>query len=154
MCRVLVIDDEEDVRLALRRRLQRAGFTVELADGEREGLAMLQEARPPFDVVVTDMAMEDSQSGVRVLQHALSQDLLAEVIVLTAYGNVSNAVDCMRRGAFDYVEKNMPGIDAYELVVLKVEDAMEQKRNAMRAIRRFEKLARQIRDENDTDSAD
>ncbi len=151
MCRVLVIDDEEDVRLALRRRLQRAGFTVELADGEREGLKKLQEANPPFDVVVTDMAMEDSQSGVRVLQQALSQDLLAEVIVLTAYGNVSNAVDCMRRGAFDYVEKNMPGIDAYELVVLKVEEAMEQKRNSMRAIRRFEKLARQLRDESETD---
>ena len=52
-----------------------------------------------------------------MLQTALTTDVFSEVIVLTAYGNVANAVECMKRGAFDYVEKNIPGVDVFELLV-------------------------------------
>src|SRR3712207_9439007 len=79
---------------------------------------------------------------MRVLEAALTYDLFTEVIVLTAYGNVANAVECMKRGAFDYVEKNIPGVDVYELIVLKVRQALERRRTSVQTIRRYEEHAR------------
>ena len=60
------------------------------------------------------MSMDTPEAGLQVLHAAFTRDLFAEVIVMTAFGNVANAVECMRRGAFDYIEKNAPGVDAYE----------------------------------------
>ena len=140
MCRILVIDDEEEVRAALTRRLEREGYAVAQAGSEAEGLAALKEAEKPFDIVVTDMSMGDANSGVRILEGAVSRDVFTEVIVLTAYGNVANAVECMKRGAFDYVEKNLPGIDVFELLVLKVEQAVEQRRASVQTVRRLEEF--------------
>ena len=138
MCRILVIDDEDEVRAALARRLEREGYTVAQAGSEAEGLAALKEAEAPFDIVVTDMNMGDPDSGVRILEGAVGRDVFTEVVVLTAYGNVANAVECMKRGAFDYVEKNLPGIDVFELLVLKVEQAVEQRRSSVQTVRRLE----------------
>ncbi len=144
MAKVLVIDDEEDVRRAIQRRLKREGYDVEIADGELSGLEAIDKNN--YDVVITDMSMEDPLSGKRVLAKAVSKDMFTQVIVLTAYGNVSNAVDCMRLGAFDYVEKNIPGIDTYELVVLKLEQALDERRVSLRAMKRMEYIA-QLRDQ-------
>ncbi len=69
-------------------------------------------------------------------------DSFTEVVVLTAYGNVSNAVECMKMGAFDYVEKNIPGVDVYELICIKIEQAMERRRSSMSTLRRLEQFAR------------
>jgi len=138
MFRVLVVDDEEEVRQALARRLEREGYFVETAGSEGEGLASIKESEIPFDVVVTDMNMGDAFSGVRILEGAVSRDVFTEVVVLTAYGNVANAVECMKRGAFDYVEKNLPGVDVFELIVLKVEEAGRRRRQSVQTIRRLE----------------
>ena len=138
MIRVLVVDDEEEVRSALTRRLEREGFRVASAGSEMEGLISIKETEIPFDVIVTDMHMTDINSGVRILEGAVSRDIFTEVIVLTAYGNVANAVECMKRGAFDYVEKNLPGIDVFELIVLKVEQAAHRRRQSVQTLRRLE----------------
>jgi DNA-binding NtrC family response regulator len=140
--RVLIIDDEEDVRVAVERRLRREGYEVEQAASQGEGLEKIAAAHPSYDLVITDMVMEDPNSGVKVLETALSRDIFTEVIVLTAYGNVANAVECMKRGAFDYVEKNIPGVDVYELLILKMNQAMERRRTAVQAIRRYDDYAR------------
>lgn len=142
MNRILIVDDEEEVRAALARRLQREGFAVEQADSVPAAVQKIAEARPSFDVVITDMVMDDPEGGLRVLEAALSHDLFTEVIVLTAYGNVANAVECMKRGAYDYVEKNMPGVDVYEVLILKLRQALERRRISMQAIRRYEEFAR------------
>jgi DNA-binding NtrC family response regulator len=97
-------------------------------------VAKLLESDPPYDAVVTDMSMDSPESGLQVLHAAFTRDLFAEVIVMTAYGNVANAVECMRRGAFDYIEKNAPGIDAYEVLVEKINLALERKRRDLRTI--------------------
>ena len=142
MHRLLVIDDEDDVRSAIARRLERQGFLVEQAVSPEEGISKINAAEPPFDLIVTDMVMEDPQSGVKTLEAALSRDIFSEVIVLTAYGNVGNAVECMRRGAFDYVEKNIPGVDVYELLVLKIRQALERRRMSLQTLRRYADVAR------------
>ncbi len=142
MSRVLVIDDEEAVLSAVRRRLERAGYQVTTAENSEAGIELVGSTEEPFEVIVTDMSMEDPDSGLRVLQAAFSRDLFAEVIVMTAYGNVANAVECMRRGAFDYIEKNSPGVDAYEMLALKVDQAMERRRRDVQTIALWERAAR------------
>jgi two-component system response regulator RegA len=142
MYRILIIDDEEEVREAVARRLRREEYAVDLAGSQAEGIAAITAAEPPYDLILTDMVMEDPVSGVKTLEAALSRDIFSEVIVLTAYGNVGNAVECMRRGAFDYVEKNIPGVDVYELLIIKINQAMERRRNSLSAIRRYAEVAR------------
>lgn len=142
MTRLLVIDDEDEVRAAVARRLAREGFDVTTADGEIEGVGLIQAADRPFDLITTDMVMEDPDSGIRTLEAALSRDLFTEVIVLTAYGNVNGAVECMRRGAFDYVEKNIPGVDVYDLLVMKVNLALERRRNSQSTVKHYAEIGR------------
>jgi DNA-binding NtrC family response regulator len=142
MHRFLIADDEDEVRAAVERRLRREGYDVEQAASLAEAVEKIRSAVPSFDVVITDMVMDDPDSGMRVLEAALTHDLFSEVIVLTAYGNVANAVECMKRGAFDYVEKNIPGVDVYELIVLKVRQALERRRNSVQTVRRYEDYAR------------
>lgn len=142
MCRILVIDDEEAVRSAVRRRLERDGFGVDTAESQAEGIEAIENHKPPYDVVVTDMLMVSPSSGLEVLQAALSSDIFTELIVLTAYGNVGNAVECMKRGAFDYVEKNIPGVDVFELLSMKVAQALERRKVSLATLRRIEQYTK------------
>src|SRR4051812_32607818 len=142
MGKILIADDEDDVRLSLKRRLARDGHTVEVAASQAEAIATVTAAEAPFDVVLTDMLMESPNSGVEVLKAALLRDVFTEVVVLTAYGNVANAVECMKMGAFDYVEKNIPGVDVYELICIKIEQALERRRSSLSTVRRLEQFAK------------
>ena len=142
MGKVLVVDDEEDVRLSIERRLKREGHEVTIAGSQAEAEQTVAAQEIPFDVVLTDMLMESPASGVEVLKASLARDVFTEVVVLTAYGNVANAVECMKMGAFDYVEKNIPGVDVYELICIKIEQAMERRRSSMSTLRRLEQFAR------------
>lgn len=137
-----MIEDEDGVRDAVVRRLERHGVRVTAAESAGAGIEQIQSAPEPFDVIVTDMSLEDPQSGLQVLNAAFARDLFAEVIVMTAYGNVANAVECMRRGAFDYIEKNMPGVDVYEMLIIKVDQAMDRRRQDVRTIEKWERAAR------------
>ncbi len=138
MCRILVVDDEEEVREAIQRRLEREGYRVEVAANSEAGIDRMQHALQAYDIVITDMSMEEADAGIRILEGAMARDVFTEVIILTAYGNVANAVECMKRGAFDYVEKNMPGVDVYELLCLKIQQAVERRRSAVDTVRRLE----------------
>ena len=142
MGKILVVDDEEDVRLSIERRLKREGHEVTIAGSQAEAEETVAAQEVPFDVVLTDMLMESPASGVEVLKASLARDVFTEVVVLTAYGNVANAVECMKMGAFDYVEKNIPGVDVYELICIKIEQAMERRRSSMSTLRRLEQFAR------------
>jgi DNA-binding NtrC family response regulator len=140
MYRVLVVDDEEAVRHAVKRRLERQGMEVSAAASAAEGIDAIKAAPAPFDIIVTDMSMEDPEAGIQILMAAFNRDIFAEVIIMTAYGNVKNAVECMKRGAFDYIEKNTPGVDVYELLTIKIEQAMNQRRSNQAAIGDWERL--------------
>ena len=140
MSRILVVDDEEAVRDALKRRLERDGHVVLLAESSAEGIAALQDGAPAIDVVITDMSMEEGDSGIRMLKAAVERDVFTEVIILTAYGNVKNAVECMKMGAFDYVEKNIPDVDVFELLMLKVDRALQQRFSTVRTLDRLSNI--------------
>jgi DNA-binding NtrC family response regulator len=137
MSRILCVDDEDEVRSVLKRRLERDGHSVQTAASAEEGIQALQAEGPSYDIVITDMSMEDSDSGLKMLKAAVERDVFTEVIVLTAYGNVKNAVECMQHGAFDYVEKNIPEVDVFELLMIKVDRALQQRRSTMRTLGRL-----------------
>jgi len=142
MGKILVADDEDDVRLSLERRLTREGHSVSSAGSQAAAIACINESDTAFDVVLTDMLMESPSSGVEVLKATLARDVFTEVVVLTAYGNVANAVECMKMGAFDYVEKNIPGVDVYELICIKIEQALDRRRSSLSTVRKLEQFAR------------
>jgi len=139
MARVLVVDDEESILSAIKRRLEREAHEVETADTSLGGIAMINSVPTPYDVIITDMSMENRESGLQLLHAAFARDLFAAVIVMTAYGNVANAVECMRRGAFDYIEKNSPEVDVYEMLAQKIDEAMERRRRDVRTIDLWER---------------
>lgn len=142
MGKILVVDDEEDVRLSLERRLTREGHSVKIGASQAEAISLIENSDVPFDVVLTDMLMESPNSGVEVLKATLARDVFTEVVVLTAYGNVANAVECMKMGAFDYVEKNIPGVDVFELICIKVDQALDRRRSSLSTVRKLEQFAR------------
>ncbi len=100
--RVLVVDDEESVRFFLQRGLTREGYTVDEAPDGSAAIEML--AKLSYDVVLTDLVMP-KVSGLEVLAAVHEMDKDAVVILMTAHGTVENAIDALRRGAFDYVTK-------------------------------------------------
>ncbi|HKP64377.1 MAG TPA: sigma-54 dependent transcriptional regulator [Polyangiales bacterium] len=101
--RVLVVDDEAGLREMLRVLLSRAGYEVVIADGQTHAVACLR-AGDPFDVVITDLSMPDG-SGMGVLSEARALDDATQVVMVTAYGTTTQAVQAMREGAYDYIQK-------------------------------------------------
>jgi DNA-binding NtrC family response regulator len=94
------VDEEDEERTALKLRLEREGYDVMTAASAAEVMEVIQSQAPSFDVVLTDMSMEETNSGLKVLQDAIAHDIFTEVIVLMAHSKVANAVEFMRRGAF------------------------------------------------------
>ncbi len=144
MGKILVVDDEELAREAIKLRLERDGYQVDTAANEAEAIEKIRTSNPPYDVVITDMVMESENSGLEVLKAALLRDVLTEVIILTAYGSVANAVECLKRGAYDYLEKNIPGVDVYDLLALKVERAMEHRAESLGLLKRLQSYQQKV----------
>ena len=96
--RVLVVDDEKAMRLALTGVLTREGYAVETAAGGAEALGKIDTGN--FHVVITDLSM-DGVSGMQVLEHVRRTDPDAAVIMITAYGSEKIAVQAMKLGAVD-----------------------------------------------------
>ncbi len=98
----LVIDDDRAVRLIVRRMLERLGFAVEEAHDGQAALAVV--SRTGFHLVVTDLSMP-GMTGLEFLRQARNLGLAAPVIVLTATGSVPKAVEAIRCGAYEFIEK-------------------------------------------------
>lgn len=99
---ILVIDDEEIVRISCRRALVPEGFNVEVARDGLEGLRLLKEK--PYDLILIDLKMPN-MDGMEVLENILSMRPDAKVIIITGYSAVETAVKAIKMGAFNYLEK-------------------------------------------------
>jgi DNA-binding response OmpR family regulator len=102
VAKILIVDDEESVRGVLRTILEREGYQVDTAADGHEALAKLREA--PYDLLLLDLSMTPVD-GLQVLRQARAFDEEMVVIVLTGYGSLESAVECLRLGAFDYLFK-------------------------------------------------
>jgi DNA-binding NtrC family response regulator len=101
--RILVVEDERAIQLALSGLLRREGYEVTCAGSGAEALAQLGES--PFDLVLTDLALADGPSGMDVLRGSKQARAEAPVIMITAHGSEQIAVEAMKAGAEDYVPK-------------------------------------------------
>ncbi len=102
--RILVCDDEKNMRLLLKDILEDDGWIVSEAENGSQALAALNDATPPFPVMIVDLNMPGID-GFRVIQEARSRGVDTSIIVITAYATVDTAVRAMRAGATDFVVK-------------------------------------------------
>lgn len=99
---ILIIDDEEKLRLLLKRIISLEGFTVLEANNIVSAQKVLE--KEPVDVVLCDVKLPDG-NGVDFVRTIRQSYPLLEIILLTAFGNVPDGVQAMRNGAFDYIMK-------------------------------------------------
>ncbi|HKJ25973.1 MAG TPA: sigma-54 dependent transcriptional regulator, partial [Myxococcota bacterium] len=115
--RILVVEDEKAIRLALCGLLRRTGYEVEVAeDGER---AVVRLAEDAFDLVITDLALGEGCTGMEVLASAKELRPEAAVVMITAHGTEKIAVQAIKNGADDYVPKPFDN-DELRVVVARV----------------------------------
>jgi DNA-binding NtrC family response regulator len=118
---VLLVEDKESLRRILRMTLEAAGYSVTEAADARAAIDEI--ARVPHKIVLTDLRMPNG-SGIDVLRAAKAADNEVPVIVMTAYGSIDEAVQAMKDGAHDFLQKP---VDSNHLLLL-VERALEQSR--------------------------
>ncbi len=102
MSRILVIDDDHGVRESMQRMLGAAGYTVRTAETGEEGLSLARGGA--FDVILSDMRMTGI-SGLEVLRRLREQRVDSAFIIMTGFGTVDTAVEAMKLGAVDFVQK-------------------------------------------------
>jgi len=118
--KILVVDDEENIRTIIKRSFQKEGYTVFTASSGNEALQEL--TKNSFDLVITDLKMPDGD-GINLIKqiHSLYPDTM--VMVITAYASTESAVEAMKAGAIDYIVKP---INIEELRII-VRNALEKK---------------------------
>src|SRR5258705_1690059 len=121
MGRIRIADDHDSLRRGLAKAIAEAGHDVEEAANGNAALEKLHEGY--FDVVVSDLKMGGS-TGLDVLKTARALHPSTAVILMTAFGSVSTAVEAMRSGAFDYVQKPFE----IEEMEVKIAKALELRR--------------------------
>ncbi len=136
MARILVADDHDAVREGMVLSLTRLGHEVQGVRGGAEAIAAYKKR--PADVVVTDLRMVPVD-GIEVVRRLREDDPEATVVVVSAHGTIALAVDAMREGAIDFLEKPFPP----EVLRARVEKAIEiarERRGARTARARAEAL--------------
>jgi DNA-binding NtrC family response regulator len=101
--RILIVEDERAIRLALSGLLRREGYEIDQAENGEEAIRAL--GKDAYDFVLTDLALGSGASGMDVLRSAKEQQPETPVVMITAHGNEKIAVEAMKLGADDYVPK-------------------------------------------------
>ncbi|NVO01017.1 MAG: sigma-54-dependent Fis family transcriptional regulator, partial [Geobacteraceae bacterium] len=119
--RILVVDDEENLRHLLSVLLKKQGYGVESAVDGEEALRML--AADPYDFVLSDILMP-KMDGREMLAEIVSRGIRSTVIMMSAYGTIDTAIECMKLGAYDYISKPFKNDE----IVLVLKKALERER--------------------------
>ena len=131
MRRILVVDDEENLRVVLRAFLKRHGYEVEVAENGEVALEMVGRFGP--DVILTDVRMP-RMGGLDLLTTLKAKGDAATVIVMSAYGNLDLAIEAMKAGAYDYVQKPFKNDEV--LLALRKAEERESLRRENRTLRK------------------
>jgi len=113
LSRILVVDDEESIREFFQIMLKREGYEVFTASNGREGFDYLK--KNPVDLVISDIQMPE-MSGLELLSKVKEFDPEMVVVMITAFGSTEIAVEAMKRGAYDYVQKPFK-IDEVKIII-------------------------------------
>jgi two-component system nitrogen regulation response regulator NtrX len=118
--RILVIDDETGIREAIRMTLEYEGYKIDEARSGQEGLD--KAARVPYDAILLDIKMP-ILDGIEVLENLREQRIMTPVVMVSGHGDVHTAVECTKRGAFDFLEKPLNR----DKLLLTVRNAVRQR---------------------------
>jgi len=99
---ILVIDDEKSIRSTLKEILEYEKFKVDLAEHGAEGLEKYKNGN--YDIVLCDIKMPE-MDGLEVLEKIFEEEGEAQVIMISGHGNIDNAVEAIKKGAYDFIEK-------------------------------------------------
>jgi two-component system, NtrC family, nitrogen regulation response regulator NtrX len=102
MPRILIIDDEKNIRRTLREILEYEAFKVDEAADGQEGLNMAQKEK--YDIILTDIKMP-KMDGLEVLSQLIQKGVDSPVVMISGHGNIETAVEAVKKGAFDFIEK-------------------------------------------------
>ena len=123
---ILIVDDEEVVRLSHMRSLESADCNAQAAEGGRQALSVMEQH--PFDVVLLDLRMPDLD-GMDVLKTIKQRWPDSEVVVITGYPSIETAKEAVRLGAFNYLAKPLGPTE----LLKAANDAVTQKRWSLRS---------------------
>jgi DNA-binding response OmpR family regulator len=123
--RVLVVDDEEPIRITMSEMLRRRGYEVMTAENGEAGLALVHQR--PFELLLLDLKMP-GLSGIDVARRARERQPDVAIIILTGHGSLDSAIDGLHLGVFDYMLKTSSPRD----VVERVASALAQQQEARR----------------------
>jgi DNA-binding NtrC family response regulator len=102
MGKLLIIDDEKSIRRALREILEFEGFEVQEAENGKEGIEKAKNEA--FDIVFCDIKMPQ-MDGIEVLETLVKEEIDVPIIMISGHGTIDTAVDAIKKGAFDFIEK-------------------------------------------------
>ena len=139
--RLLVIDDEQNMRHMLSVMLKKLGYHVETAGDGLEGMAALEKNQ--YDFILCDIKMPN-MGGMEFLTAAREKLQDTTVIVMSAYGSIDTAVEAMKLGAYDYISKPFKS-DEVHLTLKKAEERESLKKENLLLKKRIEKIGRENR---------
>ncbi|ALB44647.1 hypothetical protein AXY43_09175 [Clostridium sp. MF28] len=106
--KILIIDDEEEILLSLKKNLVLEGYNVETCNDSVEALEMIKNNK--FHIVITDIVMPN-MNGIDLLKAAKSYDALTQVIMMTGYSTMEITIQSLEFGANDYILKPFKSIE-------------------------------------------
>jgi DNA-binding NtrC family response regulator len=118
---LLIVEDDPLQRKLIKENLEQEGYSVFEASSSRESLEIIVEQ--PIDVAVVDYKL-NGETGIDVIQKMLNQNPLITPIMVTAFGNVENAVEALKKGAYDYIVKPID----FKNFLLVIERALERQK--------------------------
>lgn len=148
--KILIIDDEKNIRFTLEQCLRENDVVIALAEDGEAGFKMLKEE--PFDLVLLDIRMP-GMSGMQTLEAIRRGGMECDVIIMTAYGTVENAVEAMKLGALDFISKPFSPEDIRELVS-QVKVRKELTEHTLRTYKDFVEFAKKCIIEKAFDKAE
>ena len=100
--KILIIDDERSIRNSLREILTDEGYDVEVAENGQQGCEMVEKER--YSVIFCDIKMP-GMDGLEVLDKLVAMGVDSAVVMISGHGDIDTAVECIKKGAFDYIQK-------------------------------------------------
>ena len=125
MERILIVDDEENIRFILSELLKKAGYKTELAENGTEALQKIQSMKP--EIILLDYKLPDL-NGIEILKRIQNNEENFLVIMMTAFGDIKNAVTSMKLGAFDYLTKPFDNKEMLRTIASAAENLRLQKK--------------------------
>ena len=130
--KVLVLDDEEPIRLSLKNLLDYEGYLVDTASNGKEALDLCINDK--YQVILSDISMPE-MDGISFLGHIKEVDPFAEVVIMTGFSTLYKAIECMKKGAFGYTKKPFEHDNLLLLIQKAAENSIFRRQMALKALK-------------------